>query len=73
VVAVCWSFRGDSDAQSTAHRQDCRATFCYAASSNSLPLITIARRTAFGRMLAYLRGAIVISDWITSLAGTIRT
>jgi hypothetical protein len=43
--------------------------FCYAGLIYSLPLITIAAATAFGWMLAYLRGAIVISDWITGLAG----
>jgi TRAP-type C4-dicarboxylate transport system permease large subunit len=35
----------------------------------SLPLITIGAANAFGWMLAYLRGAIVIADWITTLAG----
>ena len=44
--------------------------FCYAGLIYSLPLITIAAATAFGWMLAYLRGAIVISDVITSLAGS---
>ena len=44
--------------------------FCYAGLIYSLPLITIAAATAFGWMLAYLRGAIVISDWITELAGS---
>src|SRR5262249_22921020 len=36
----------------------------------SLPLITIAAANAFGWMLAYMRGAIVIADWITSIAGS---
>ena len=35
----------------------------------SLPLITIGAANAFGWLLAYLRGAIVIADWITSIAG----
>ena len=32
-------------------------------------MITIGAANAFGWMLAYLRGAAVIADWITSLAG----
>jgi len=32
-------------------------------------LITIGAAAAFGWMLAYLRGAIVIADWITGIAG----
>jgi TRAP-type C4-dicarboxylate transport system permease large subunit len=35
----------------------------------SLPLITIGAANTFGWMLAYMRGAIVIADWITSIAG----
>jgi len=36
----------------------------------SLPVITIAAASAFGWMLAYLRGPIVVSSWITSYAGS---
>src|ERR1700734_878634 len=43
--------------------------FCLAGLIFSLPLITIGAANAFGSMLAYLRGAIVIADFITSLAG----
>jgi C4-dicarboxylate transporter DctM subunit len=35
----------------------------------SLPLITIAAASAFGWMLAYLRGPMVISGWISDFAG----
>jgi C4-dicarboxylate transporter, DctM subunit len=35
----------------------------------SLPLITIGAASAFGWMLAYLRGPIVVSGWISGLAG----
>ena len=35
----------------------------------SLPLITVAAASAFGWMLAYLRGPIVVSGWIASFAG----
>jgi len=36
----------------------------------SLPLITIAAASAFGWMLAYLRGPIVVAGWIGGIAGT---
>jgi C4-dicarboxylate transporter, DctM subunit len=35
----------------------------------TLPLITIAAASSFGWMLAYLRGPIVVSGWLTSVAG----
>jgi C4-dicarboxylate transporter DctM subunit len=43
--------------------------FMHAGLIYSLPLITVAAASAFGWMLAYLRGPIVISGWITSFAG----
>jgi C4-dicarboxylate transporter, DctM subunit len=43
--------------------------FCLAGLIFSLPLITIGAANAFGWLFAYLRGAIVIADWITSFAG----
>ena len=36
----------------------------------SLPLITIAAASAFGWLLAYLRGPIVVAGWISDFAGT---
>lgn len=36
----------------------------------SLPLITIAAASAFGWLVAYLRGPIVVAGWITDVAGT---
>ena len=36
----------------------------------SIPLITVAAASAFGWMLAYLRGPDAVSDWITRTAGT---
>jgi tripartite ATP-independent transporter DctM subunit len=36
----------------------------------SLPLITIAAASAFGWMLAYLRGPVVVAGWIGGFAGT---
>jgi len=35
----------------------------------SIPLITIGAASAFGWMLAYLRGPAVVSEWLASLAG----
>lgn len=35
----------------------------------SIPLITIGAASAFGWMLAYLRGPAVVSDWIASASG----
>src|SRR5271169_3965176 len=43
--------------------------FCLAGMIFSLPLITIGAANAFGWLFAYLRGAIVIAEWITGIAG----
>ena len=69
VVAVCWIIFVVIPLLNPAHIRKLPRDFCYAGLIYSLPLITIAAATAFGWMLAYLRGAIVISDWITGLAG----
>ena len=42
---------------------------CHAGLIYSLPLITIGAASAFGWMLAYLRGPIVVSGWISGFAG----
>ena len=44
--------------------------FVHAGLVFTLPVITIAAASAFGWMLAYLRGPIVVSEWITSMGGT---
>jgi C4-dicarboxylate transporter DctM subunit len=44
--------------------------FVHAGLVFTLPVITIAAASAFGWMLAYLRGPIVVSGWITSMGGT---
>jgi C4-dicarboxylate transporter DctM subunit len=44
--------------------------FVHAGLIFTLPVITIAAASAFGWMLAYLRGPIVVSGWITSVGGT---
>ncbi|MBN9486103.1 MAG: TRAP transporter large permease [Alphaproteobacteria bacterium] len=69
VVAVCWILLVVIPLLNRKHITNLPRDFCYAGLIYSLPLITIAAATAFGWMLAYLRGAIVISDAITSLAG----
>jgi TRAP-type C4-dicarboxylate transport system permease large subunit len=43
--------------------------FCMAGLIFSLPLITIGAANSFGWLFAYLRGALVIAEWITDLAG----
>ena len=69
VVAVAWIIVVVVPLLNPRHIGKLPRDFCYAGLIYSLPLITIAAATAFGWMLAYLRGAIVISDWITQLAG----
>ena len=44
--------------------------FIHAGMVFSLPLITIAAASAFGWLLAYLRGPIVVAGWIGGIAGT---
>ena len=44
--------------------------FAQAGLIYSLPLITIAAASAFGWLLAYLRGPIVVAGWIGDVAGT---
>ncbi len=70
VVAVSWILLVVIPLLNPRHIGNLPRDFCYAGLIYSLPLITIAAATAFGWMLAYLRGAIVISDFITSLAGS---
>ncbi len=69
VVAVSWILLVVIPLLNPKHITKLPRDFCYAGLIYSLPLITIAAATAFGWMLAYLRGAIVISDFITGLAG----
>ena len=52
-----------------AHLKDIPRDFMMAGLVYSLPLITIAAASAFGWVLAYLRGPIVVSGWIGSIAG----
>lgn len=69
VVAVAWIIFVVIPALNRGHLKMLPYDFCLAGLIFSLPLITIGAANAFGWMLAYLRGAIVISEWITSIAG----
>src|ERR1700742_1832032 len=69
VVAVLWIIAVVIPALNRGHLRKIPYDFCLAGLIFSLPLITIGAANAFGWMLAYLRGAIVIADWITSIAG----
>jgi hypothetical protein len=69
-VAVSWILLVVIPLLNPKHIRKLGRDFCFAGLIYSLPLITIAAATAFGWMLAYLRGAIVISDVITGIAGT---
>jgi C4-dicarboxylate transporter DctM subunit len=69
VVAVIWIIAVVIPALNRGHFKNIPYDFCLAGLIFSLPLITIGAANAFGWMLAYLRGASVIADWIISLAG----
>ena len=69
VVAVAYIILVIIPALNRGHLKNLPADFCQAGLIYSLPLITIAAASAFGWMLAYLRGASFIADYITALAG----
>jgi len=69
VVAAIWILVVVIPALNRGHIRLLPYDFCLAGLIFSLPLITIGAANAFGWMLAYLRGAIVISGWITGIAG----
>jgi len=69
VVAVVWIIFAVIPALNRGHLKILPYDFCLAGLIFSLPLITIGAANAFGWMLAYLRGALVIASWITSIAG----
>jgi tripartite ATP-independent transporter DctM subunit len=70
VVAVAWIILVIIPALNPRHISKLPYDFCLAGLIFSLPLITIGAANAFGWLLAYLRGAIVIAEGITALAGT---
>src|SRR5690349_11437581 len=65
VVAVAWILLVIIPAYNPQHLRKLPYDFCLAGLIFSLPLITIGAANAF----AYLRAAMVISDWITGIAG----
>jgi len=69
VVAVVYILFVVIPALNRGHIRLLAYDFCLAGLIFSLPLITIGAANAFGWLFAYLRGAIVIADWITGLAG----
>jgi C4-dicarboxylate transporter, DctM subunit len=69
VVAVAWILLVVIPALNRKHIWQLPYDFCLAGLIFSLPLITIGAANAFGWLLAYLRGAIVIANWITGIAG----
>jgi C4-dicarboxylate transporter, DctM subunit len=69
VVAVVWIVAVIIPALNRRHLRMLPFDFCLAGLIFSLPLITIGAANAFGWMLAYMRGAIVIANWITFIAG----
>jgi C4-dicarboxylate transporter, DctM subunit len=68
-VAVAWILLVVIPLLNRRHLRQLPADFCHAGLIYSLPLITIAAASAFGWMVAYLRGPIVVSGWITGIAG----
>jgi C4-dicarboxylate transporter DctM subunit len=70
VVAVAWILFVVIRLLNRRHLAALPYDFCHAGLIYSLPLITIAAASAFGWMVAYLRGPIVVSGWITAIAGT---
>jgi tripartite ATP-independent transporter DctM subunit len=69
VVAVAWILLVVIPSLNPQHIWKLPYDFCLAGLIFSLPLITIGAANAFGWMLAYLRGASVIAEWITAIAG----
>jgi C4-dicarboxylate transporter DctM subunit len=69
VVAVMWILLVVIPTLNPAHIKQLPYDFCLAGLIFSLPLITIGAANAFGWLFAYLRGALVIAEWLTAIAG----
>src|SRR5437899_9747541 len=69
VIAVLWILIVVIPSLARDHIKLLPWDFCFAGLIFSLPLITIGAANAFGWMFAYLRGALMIAEWITDLAG----
>jgi len=68
VVAVAYILLVVIPLLNRKHLAELPFDFCEAGLISSLPLITIASASAFGWMVAYLRGPIVVSGWISGVA-----
>src|SRR6202012_6093803 len=68
VVAVAYILVVVIPALNPTHMKLVWSDFVQAGLIYSLPLITIAAASAFGWLLAYLRGPIVVSGWIGDVA-----
>jgi C4-dicarboxylate transporter, DctM subunit len=69
VVAVVWILFVVIPTLNPGHLKQLPYDFCLAGLIFSLPLITIGAANAFGWLFAYLRGALVIAEWLTAIAG----
>ena len=70
MVAVVWILFVVIPFLNPGHIRKLPHDFCQAGLIYTLPLITIAAASAFGWLLAYLRGPMVVAEWITDIAGT---
>ncbi|GAC1346163.1 MAG: TRAP transporter large permease [Acetobacteraceae bacterium] len=70
VIAITYILLVVLPALKPGHWRKLPGDFVQAGLVFSLPLITIAAASAFGWLVAYLRGPIVVSGWIGDIAGT---
>jgi len=70
VIAIAYILLIVIPAHNRGHLKNIPRDFVQAGLTFTLPVITIAAASAFGWMLAYLRGPIVVAGWITGVAGT---
>ncbi|MBV8566509.1 MAG: TRAP transporter large permease [Methylobacteriaceae bacterium] len=70
VVAVAYILIVVIPLLNAGHLKHLPRDFVHAGLVCTLPLITIAAASAFGWMLAYLRGPIVVAQWFDAVAGT---
>jgi tripartite ATP-independent transporter DctM subunit len=70
VIAVAYILLVVIPVLNRRHLRNIWRDFVQAGLIYSLPLITIAAASAFGWLLAYLRGPIVVAGWIGDVAGS---
>ena len=69
VVASVWILFVVIPLLNPKHIKNLPHDFCQAGLIYTLPLITIAAASAFGWLLAYLRGPMWVAEWIVDLVG----